>query len=252
MDKVSVIVAIYNIEPYIQRCVDSILASTYTNLEIFLVDDGSKDASGAIIDTYKDERIVVIHKENGGVSSARNAALDKATGDWILFVDGDDYIDKEMIEEMVLNGQGHDIVETTQYFAEDNRVYRKSYQTSTAINGIDIHKNKEAVLYLTMAPHSRIYRKDIIGDIRFPLGYVFEDNYFVTMLFPRLTSVKKLDTKYGYYHYKREGSTTLTFNDKIFDMLSIHEQIVDAYRSKKLWKAYHLILEKNALHDLVY
>ena len=86
----------------------------FTNLEIFLVDDGSKDASGAIIDTYKDERIIVIHKENGGVSSARNIALDQATGDWILFVDGDDLFEVDSSTGEVFDGvveEDDDVVE---------------------------------------------------------------------------------------------------------------------------------------------
>ena len=90
---VSVIVAVYNIEEYLPRCVDSILAQTYRNLEIILVDDGSKDQSGSICDSYaeKDRRIKVIHKKNGGLSDARNAGMDAATGEYIGFVDGDDW-----------------------------------------------------------------------------------------------------------------------------------------------------------------
>ncbi|OUQ56652.1 hypothetical protein B5E58_10530, partial [Tyzzerella sp. An114] len=93
--KISVIVPIYNVEKYLNRCVDSIINQTYKNLEIILVDDGSPDNCGKICDEYakKDNRIKVVHKENGGVSSARNVGLNIATGDYIGFVDGDDWID---------------------------------------------------------------------------------------------------------------------------------------------------------------
>ena len=99
---VSVIVAVYNIEEYLPRCIDSILAQTYRNLEIILVDDGSTDSSGGICDDYaqKDRRIKVIHKKNGGLSDARNAGLDKVSGDYIGFVDGDDWIDEDMYRAM--------------------------------------------------------------------------------------------------------------------------------------------------------
>ena len=99
---VSVIVAVYNIEEYLPRCVDSILAQTYRNLEIILVDDGSKDQSGSICDSYaeKDRRIKVIHKKNGGLSDARNAGMDAATGEYIGFVDGDDWIEPDMYRAM--------------------------------------------------------------------------------------------------------------------------------------------------------
>ena len=104
MDKlVSVIIPAYNIERYISRCLDSIMAQTYNNLEIIVIDDGSKDQTAEILDDYqkRDSRIIVVHKENGGVSSARNNGLDIATGDYISFVDGDDLIESNMYEILV-------------------------------------------------------------------------------------------------------------------------------------------------------
>ena len=100
MKKISIIVPIYNIEKYLPRCLDSILAQTYKNLEVILVDDGSVDNSGMIADKYarKDQRIKVIHQVNQGVSVARNTGIDLATGDYIGFVDGDDYIEPDMYE----------------------------------------------------------------------------------------------------------------------------------------------------------
>ena len=103
IDKVSIIVPVYNIENYIRVCVESILAQTYASLELILVDDGSKDNSGILCDEYAviDTRVKVIHKENGGVSSARNAGLRQAKGDWIMHVDGDDWIEPDMIESLI-------------------------------------------------------------------------------------------------------------------------------------------------------
>ena len=103
-DLISVIVPVYKVERYLCRCVDSIIAQTYTNLQIILVDDGSPDGSGAICDDYaaKDSRITVIHKKNGGLSDARNAGLVAACGSYIGFVDSDDYIEPEMFEELLL------------------------------------------------------------------------------------------------------------------------------------------------------
>ena len=103
IDKVSIIVPVYNIENYIRVCVESILAQTYESFELILVDDGSKDNSGILCDEYAaiDSRVKVIHKENGGVSSARNTGLQQAKGKWIMYVDGDDWIDPEMMTEMI-------------------------------------------------------------------------------------------------------------------------------------------------------
>ena len=252
MITVSVIVAAYNIEEYIGRCIDSILNSTYPHLQVIVVDDGSSDSTGAILDTYKDERLEVIHSENHGVSGARNLALDKVKGEFTLFVDGDDYISDYMIEEMVKNISNQDIIETTQYFADDHKTWRKPYQTSSKINEVNLQSKKGGCLLLTLAPHSRLYKSVLLKDLRFPEGLVFEDNYFISMLFPKLVYVTKLDTVNGYYHYKRKGSTTLTFNDKIFDMLPIQKKIVEDYQKNELFEDYYLILEKNAVHDLVF
>ena len=105
MPAISVIVPIFNVENYVRKCVDSILNQTFSDIEIILVDDGSTDASGRICDEYlsKDDRIRVIHKENGGLSDARNAGLDMCTGEYIGFVDGDDYIDGDMYELLYKN-----------------------------------------------------------------------------------------------------------------------------------------------------
>ena len=97
--EVSIIVPVYNVEKYLPRCIDSILAQTSTNFELILIDDGSTDKSGMICDEYakKDNRIKVFHKENGGVSSARNIGLDNASGEWLAFIDPDDAVDKEYL-----------------------------------------------------------------------------------------------------------------------------------------------------------
>lgn len=105
MPKISVIVPVYNTEKYLHRCIDSILAQTFTDFELLLIDDGSKDNSGTICDEYaaKDSRVRVFHKKNGGVSSARNLGLDNASGEWVTFVDSDDWIGKTMYQEMYEN-----------------------------------------------------------------------------------------------------------------------------------------------------
>ena len=102
MCEVSVIIPVYNVENYVKKCIDSVINQTYTNIEIILVDDGSTDSCGSICKEYslRDNRILVIHKKNGGLSEARNVGLSYAKGNYILFVDGDDYIEKNMIEKL--------------------------------------------------------------------------------------------------------------------------------------------------------
>ena len=108
--RISVIIPAYNIENYLARTLDSVLAQTYTNLEVIVVNDGSKDGTGAVIDAYagRDGRIKAIHKENGGVSSARLRGVAEATGDWIGFVDGDDFVEPDMYQRLLDNARIHD------------------------------------------------------------------------------------------------------------------------------------------------
>ena len=100
--KVSIIVPVYNVEKYLQRCIESILTQTETDFELLLIDDGSKDKSGLICDEYaqKDKRVNVIHKENGGVSSARNLGIEKANGEWMCFIDADDYVRQDFLSDI--------------------------------------------------------------------------------------------------------------------------------------------------------
>lgn len=124
-DKISVIVPVYNVKPYLQRCIDSILNQTYTNLEIICVDDGSTDGSGEILDDYAalDPRVKVIHQKNTGASGARNAALDAVTGDWVTFVDSDDWLDSDMYECLLTdpNTGNADIRACGYYFSYPDR-----------------------------------------------------------------------------------------------------------------------------------
>lgn len=149
--KISIIVPVYNVEKYIRRCIDSLIAQTFEKIEILLIDDGSKDSSGTICDEYalKDNRIKVIHKENGGVSSARNAGLDSATGTYIMFCDPDDYVEPTWCERLyrsIIRGNfysacGYKIVDTesTTIYADNTPHFSSEKKTS---------KNSECLLFL--------------------------------------------------------------------------------------------------------
>ena len=144
----SIIVPIYNVEQYLERCIESIINQTYKNLEIILVDDGSKDNSGTIADTYasKDNRIKVIHKENGGLSDARNHGLDQSKGKYIMFIDSDDFIDSSMCEILFETAEKYfsDIVSCNYYIYRNKNhisVHPMSIQEDEKVfSGIDILK----------------------------------------------------------------------------------------------------------------
>ena len=218
MQKLSVIVPVYKVEPYIHKCVDSILGQTYTNLEVILVDDGSPDNCGKICDEYaaKDKRVKVIHKKNGGLSDARNAGIDISTGDIIGFIDSDDYIEARMYQEMIdyMEHNNLDIVCADTNQVKGNKIkfkprYKKNYvwNKQEALSEI-LNEN------LDNAAWNKIYKREIIGNTRFPLGRVYEDVATIYKFIYNAHKVGYLSKPY-YYYVKRKGSiVTSGFNCK--------------------------------------
>lgn len=184
---VSVIVPVYNVEKYLRKCLDSIIGQTYEQLEIILVDDGSDDGSGGICDEYakRDRRIRVIHKDNGGLSSARNAGLDICTGDHITFIDSDDYVSEDCIEVLLRTAEGYnaDITvcadEYVYYDEKGNetkkgRPYRKfrSERLMTGDEALGCALRQEL---FDLSACAKLYRAECFEDVRFPCGYISED-----------------------------------------------------------------------------
>lgn len=224
-DLISVIVPIYNVEKYLHRCVDSILNQTYKNLEIILVDDGSTDSSPQICDEYaqKDKRVVVIHKQNGGLSSARNAGLDVAKGNYIGFVDSDDFIATDMYESLIN-------VITSQTNTIGNVMYVRSYvsgETSPSIVPHNSDENIYAEKYLEelllhvgdVSVCTKLFPKDVIGDLRFPEGILNEDLIFMMNIIPQIQTISFVG-QIGYYYFVREKSISSGYGKAIIDMQS--------------------------------
>lgn len=210
---VSVIVAVYNIEEYLPRCIDSILAQTYRKLEIILVDDGSLDGSGDICDDYagKDERIMVIHKENGGLSDARNAGLDRASGEYIGFVDGDDWIDADMYRAMYCACEREKAqVAACRY----KQITKSGVIDASAGNSVSLSKADALEVYICgddryliyNSVWSKLFAKELIAGMRFPVGKNSEDIMFTTKAFCKMERLVYLDKAYYNYVLDREGS----------------------------------------------
>lgn len=206
MPLISVIVPVYKVEPYLDRCIRSIVEQTYENLEILLVDDGSPDRCGAICDGWaeKDSRIRVIHKENGGAGLARNVALDQARGALIGFVDSDDYIAPDMYRQLyTLLCHGADIaeccfVETT----DDNAALDSaegSYREYTPEQAMELHIRDRLFRQLIW---NKLYRRETIGSARFPVGTKIDDEFFTYL---PLSRAKKLAcTSSCLYAYRQQ------------------------------------------------
>lgn len=213
MYKISVIVPIYNVEQYLRECIDSIISQTYKNLEIILINDGSTDACPSICNQYakQDERIAVIHKKNGGLSDARNAGLDIATGDYIGFVDSDDYVDHDMYEILLSNA--------VKYQADISCCrYSERYEDGSTVdygNGaVTVYTGqeglKEYLLGKTMDPFvgNKLYAAHLFQDVRFIKGIVGEDVPANYRLFQK-THCSILDARPMYkYRQQRIGAIT--------------------------------------------
>lgn len=242
---ISVIVPVYNTKTYLQKCVDSILSQTYTHLEILLVDDGSTDGSGALCDSLaeSDPRIQVIHQENRGVSAARNTALDAAQGDYIGFVDSDDWIDMEMYAKLweLLSENHADIAcclyrrvsdaKTTDQSDGRVRLYDADQMLDTMFTG---HDN----CFLTPAIWNRLYRRSLFDNVRFPDLQKYEDKVVNVCLLQSAGKAVFLNKAYYNYVYRTNSLTAAEANTYEFmsDCIRSNRMIQDTLR-KKLCRA---------------
>lgn len=214
-NKISVVVPIYNVEKYLPRCIESLLAQTYQNLEIILVDDGATDRSAEICDEYakKDARIKVIHKENGGLSDARNAGTKAATGTYIGFVDSDDFIVPDMYEKMAtaLAEQNADIAVCNYLYVDEDGKALAERNGSLPIED-KVLSGKEAVKKLVgpeyaywVTAWNRLYRSEIAKAVPFPKGKIHEDEYTAHMFYDKAEKVVGVSSA-AYQYVVRENS----------------------------------------------
>ncbi len=210
-DLISVIVPIYNVEKYLFRCVESLINQTYKNLEIILVDDGSPDNCPRLCDEYlkKDNRIKVVHKKNGGLSDARNAGMEIAKGDYISFVDSDDYVSLDFIEELynTMISENSDIVECDVVKFFGSRFLEK-YEDDLIVNNYSTIDGLAALISEnTFRQHvwNKLYKTELVSDIYFAVGKLNEDEFWTYQVFGRAKKVTKLN-KTMYYYFQREDS----------------------------------------------
>jgi len=198
---ISIIIPVYNVEKYLNRCIESIINQTYKNLEIILVDDGSTDNSGKICDEYalKDNRIKVIHKQNGGVSSARNKGLEVATGEYIGFVDSDDYIEKDMYELLlstIIETKSQVVVCNWFKGTESNWIENKNFPTKEKLTKTEALES----FYWCMFSWNKLFNRRVIENIRFLESCSCgEDTLFVFNIFIKLEQIYCINLPKYYY-----------------------------------------------------
>ena len=225
MLKISIIVPIYKVEPYLNRCIESILNQSYSNLEIILVDDGSPDNCPKICDFYAniDNRIIVIHKTNGGLSEARNYGLDIATGDYILFVDSDDYIRVDMCEVLLKNAMetNADMVVCDFYRVNNNSLLESSNNElrKEQINpDLYMHRfiNERNSCYVVS--WNKLYVKRLFDDLRYPVGFIHEDEFLIHELVYKCTLISCISDKLYYYTQREDSIMGSDFSAKRMDV----------------------------------
>ena len=264
---ISVIVPVYNVEKYVEKCVESIINQTYKNIEIILVDDGSTDNSGKIIDniSLKDNRIKVIHKENGGLSDARKAGLDICNGKYIGFVDSDDSIHKKMYEILYKNIKKYSAnisicrIEKT----ETDKVFctrKYEYASDPILLSSKIAIEELFMDKIDVSSCNKLFKADLFANIRFPYGKTNEDFAVLYKLFLNSTNII-YTSKAMYYYIERSNSiTTEGFNikqfDKYYNCLDMQKYIKMLYpqflksANRYLWYQTFCLLKKLYIDEL--
>ncbi len=246
MPKVSIVVAIYNVEKYVSKCIESILKQTFTDFELLLVNDGSKDGSLAILEKYAttDSRIKIINKANGGLSDARNVGMKHAQGKYIYFVDGDDFIEDTLLEKCVnqLEKTDSDMVmfDIYQYYLETG----KKEIISNPFSEDKIYSIEDTPSLLTSIKNcawNKMYKLSLFkdNDIEYPWGYYYEDLGTTYRLLARCKKVSFIREPLYDYLQDRPGNITHQFNFSIYHVLDMVKITLDDYKKLGIYEKYY-------------
>ena len=243
MPKVSVIVPIYNVEKYLEKCINSLLSQTLEDIQIILVNDGSKDNSGNIAkecEKNNKNRIIYVEKENGGLSDARNYGLKYATGDFIAFLDSDDYIEKNAYEEMYNKAieENADYVECDFIWEFPNKIrVDKQYP----------YKNKKEMLsFVRVVAWNKLIKRQLITDnnLEFPKGLRYEDIEFTYKLIPFINKFAYVDKPFIHY-VQRKGSIANVQNERTAEIFTVLDNVIEFYKKNNIYEKYRDELEYN-------
>ena len=241
--KVSVIVPVYNVEAYLEKCLDSLAKQTLKEIEVIVVNDGSPDNSQKIIDKFEKKYPTIkgYTKTNGGVSSARNYGIALATGEYIAFVDGDDYVEYDMYEKMYQKAKqgNYDIVACDlNYVYEDGSIKRVSSKIEKDTTNI-----KKTYVNMYPCVWNKIYKKSLFNNnILFKEGVWFEDVDFLYKIFPYVKTIGVIKEPLNQY-VQRSGSITKTFDKRLYNYISNFNDLIKFYQENNLYDEYQKELE---------
>lgn len=237
MTKVSIIVPIYNSEEYLNKCIDSLISQTESNIEILLLNDGSTDNCDRIIKKYNDDRIKYIAKSNEGIGKTRNLGIQCSAGKYIMFIDSDDYISKDCVEKMYnyAESTNSDLV-ISDFYKDINGALEKfdiPYFESTSLND-----NPQILNMVNMGPCNKLYKKELLNDIRFDEKIKYEDVVFVCKALYKAKKISKLNEYLSYYVIHSNSETTIR-DKSIFDIIKVNKKLKNLfYYNKKIKESF--------------
>ncbi len=213
---VSIVIPVYNVERYLEECVNSVLQQTYSNIEIILVDDGSTDGSGQLCDLLqsKSEKIIVIHKKNGGLSDARNVGIDNARGKYICFIDSDDWVENDYVESMKNNMNdtiGISACGFCHYYDSGKKVYINFENICQYYQMLEAQKYLNIIGYFNVSACNKLFKIELFDTIRFPVGKKSEDWFIMYKLIEKAGGIF-YNSDIKYYYRQRIGSITKSAN----------------------------------------
>ena len=233
----SIIIPVYNVEMYISKCIESVKGQTLTDFECLIINDGTKDKSieKAIEAIGNDERFKIYHKVNGGLSDARNYGIDKATGEYLFFLDSDDYIGNTLLEDTYNMAKkcDSDIVCFDMMYVYDNGEEKISYGADFECKS---YKDDKSVIFINNSSNNKIYRRSFMSDKRFIKGMWYEDLAVIPVWLSKANNVSHVG-KPLYYYLQREGSISHSADHRIFDIYKalniikeeLHTDLTDLY-----------------------
>ena len=234
--KLSVIIPVYRTEQTLNRCVDSVVGQSFCDLEVILVDDGSPDRCPQLCDEWgqRDQRVRVVHQRNGGLSAARNTGIAMAKGEFVTFVDSDDYVDKDTYRQVMPLSEGADIVEFPFY-----RFYGSPQQTLVTFAAAEYYDMKQYWLEGRAYEHTyawnKVYRRELFDDILFPVGKVFEDVFTLPRLLQKCRSVATTDKGLYYYCLNNHGITATATGLELQMLLDSHLAAISLWQDDRYY-----------------
>ena len=236
MAEVSMIVPVYQVENYIAQCIESVLYQTFQDFELILVDDGSKDQSGSICDSYaeKDDRIIVIHTKNRGAAAARNVGFEQASGNYITFLDGDDYLDRHMIERLyaVIEQSEYDMVvcDFLNLLPDEKDNFIVQLQEKT-VDGREVleHLKNEKNYGLWTIVWNKIYKREVLENLRFPDGKYFEDEFFSNQLYLKCNQIHVIPDVLCYHRVLASSTMNTQKAENYLDLLDALQERIEIY-----------------------